>query len=189
MTCCSAPPPRTLLTIAADPRLLDEIRAGTSVEPSTMTAAEYLRGWFDTDSSLSPKTVERYRATGRTADHPAPWRDPPAEAAPCADTRLAWRPIEVRRPRCAPALGAHLRPCSPGTAPRSGACVASRNRQPQCRCSNPAAKGRRCRGCDPVAPPDRRRARQARWPSSLHGRGARARHRHASRRDMRACMG
>lgn len=61
MTCCSAPPPRTLLTIAADPRLLDEIRAGTSVEPSTMTAAEYLRGWLDTDSSLSPKTVERYR--------------------------------------------------------------------------------------------------------------------------------
>jgi integrase len=42
-------------------RLLDEIRAGTSVEPSTLTIADYIRGWLDSDSSLSPKTLERYR--------------------------------------------------------------------------------------------------------------------------------
>jgi len=42
-------------------RLLDEIRTGTAVEPSTLTLAAYLRSWLDSDSSLSPKTIERYR--------------------------------------------------------------------------------------------------------------------------------
>ncbi|HTW50273.1 MAG TPA: hypothetical protein VME45_00060 [Stellaceae bacterium] len=42
-------------------RLLDEIRAGTAIEPTTTTLAEYLRSWLGSDSSLSPKTVERYR--------------------------------------------------------------------------------------------------------------------------------
>jgi integrase len=42
-------------------RLLDEIRAGTAVEPTTTTLAEYLRGWLNADASLAPKTLERYR--------------------------------------------------------------------------------------------------------------------------------
>jgi integrase len=42
-------------------RLLDEIRTGTSIEPSKLTLAEYLRGWLDADRDLSPKTIERYR--------------------------------------------------------------------------------------------------------------------------------
>jgi integrase len=42
-------------------RLLDEIRAGTAVEPSTLTVVQYHRGWLESDSSLSLKTIERYR--------------------------------------------------------------------------------------------------------------------------------
>jgi len=42
-------------------RLLDQVRAGTAVEPSTTTLAEYLRSWLDVDASLAPKTLERYR--------------------------------------------------------------------------------------------------------------------------------
>lgn len=41
-------------------RLLDEIRAGTSVQPNKLTLAEYLREWLGTDTSLAPKTLERY---------------------------------------------------------------------------------------------------------------------------------
>ncbi len=42
-------------------RLLAEVENGTSVDPSSVTIAEYLRGWLDADSDLSPKTKERYR--------------------------------------------------------------------------------------------------------------------------------
>lgn len=41
-------------------RLLDEIRAGTSVQPNKLTLVEYLREWLGTDISLAPKTLERY---------------------------------------------------------------------------------------------------------------------------------
>jgi integrase len=33
----------------------------TSVDPSSVTIAEYLRGWLDADTDLSPKTKVRYR--------------------------------------------------------------------------------------------------------------------------------
>lgn len=42
-------------------RLLAEVENGTSVDPSRITVAEYLRGWLDRDTDLSPKTLERYR--------------------------------------------------------------------------------------------------------------------------------
>lgn len=42
-------------------RLLDEVRAGTSVDPSRITIAEYMRAWLDGANGLSPKTLERYR--------------------------------------------------------------------------------------------------------------------------------
>jgi integrase len=42
-------------------RLLDEVRAGTSVDPSRVSVAEYVRGWLDGANGLSPKTLERYR--------------------------------------------------------------------------------------------------------------------------------
>jgi len=42
-------------------RLLAEVDNGTAVDPSRTTIAEYLRGWFDNDNQLSPKTLERYR--------------------------------------------------------------------------------------------------------------------------------
>jgi integrase len=43
-------------------RLLAEIDNGTSVDPSTMTVAEYVRGWLDGADHLGGKTRERYRA-------------------------------------------------------------------------------------------------------------------------------
>src|SRR5690348_4480052 len=42
-------------------RLLAEVEAGTAVEPSRLTVADYLRGWLGSDRDLSPKTLERYR--------------------------------------------------------------------------------------------------------------------------------
>jgi integrase len=42
-------------------RLLAEVDNGTAVDPSTMTIAEYVRGWLDAGEGLSPKTLERYR--------------------------------------------------------------------------------------------------------------------------------
>ena len=42
-------------------RLLAEIDAGTAVEPSRLTVAEYLREWLAASEGLSPKTLERYR--------------------------------------------------------------------------------------------------------------------------------
>jgi len=42
-------------------RRLAEVDAGTAVEPSRITIAEYLRGWLGTGEGLSRKTLERYR--------------------------------------------------------------------------------------------------------------------------------
>jgi integrase len=42
-------------------RLLAEVENGTSVDPSGITVAEWLRGWFNEAGDLSPKTLERYR--------------------------------------------------------------------------------------------------------------------------------
>ena len=42
-------------------RLLAEVDTGTSVDPSRVTVAEYLRGWLDSATHLAPKTMERYR--------------------------------------------------------------------------------------------------------------------------------
>jgi integrase len=42
-------------------RLLAEVENGTSVHPSKVTLAEYVRGWLDASNNLSPKTEERYR--------------------------------------------------------------------------------------------------------------------------------
>ena len=41
-------------------RLLHSFHRGTSVEPSKMTVADYIRGWLDA-ANLAPKTIERYR--------------------------------------------------------------------------------------------------------------------------------
>jgi integrase len=42
-------------------RLLAEVDAGTSVDPSKVTVADYLRGWLDGNHGLTPKSAERYR--------------------------------------------------------------------------------------------------------------------------------
>ncbi|KAB2919928.1 MAG: site-specific integrase [Hyphomicrobiaceae bacterium] len=42
-------------------RVLSAADAGTLVEPSKTTIAEYLRAWLDGTNDLSPKTLERYR--------------------------------------------------------------------------------------------------------------------------------
>jgi integrase len=42
-------------------RLLAEIDNGTSIDPSRLTVAEYVRGWLDGATHLAPKTIERYR--------------------------------------------------------------------------------------------------------------------------------
>jgi integrase len=42
-------------------RLLAEVERGTAVEPSRITVEEYICGWLDNDTELSPKTRERYR--------------------------------------------------------------------------------------------------------------------------------
>jgi integrase len=42
-------------------RFLAEVENGTAVDPSKITVAEYIRGWLDTASELSLKTLERYR--------------------------------------------------------------------------------------------------------------------------------
>ena len=41
--------------------LLGAVDAGTHVDPSNMTLAEYLRAWFEGAPKVSPKTAERYR--------------------------------------------------------------------------------------------------------------------------------
>jgi integrase len=41
-------------------RLLHSFNEGTSVEPSKITVAAYIRGWLDSET-LAPKTLERYR--------------------------------------------------------------------------------------------------------------------------------
>ena len=43
-------------------RRLAEVDAGTAVEPSTMTVAEYVRNWLDRADHLASKTRERCRA-------------------------------------------------------------------------------------------------------------------------------
>src|SRR5215470_19293079 len=52
-------------------RLLAEVDAGTAVEPSRLTVAEYLRSWLDAGEGLAPKTLERYRqlAEGQIIPH------------------------------------------------------------------------------------------------------------------------
>ena len=42
-------------------RLLGAVDAGTHVDPSQMTLAEYLQAFFATPAKVSPKTLERYR--------------------------------------------------------------------------------------------------------------------------------
>jgi integrase len=42
-------------------RLLKSADDGAHVAPDRITLADYLRGWLDGDSDLSPKTLERYR--------------------------------------------------------------------------------------------------------------------------------
>jgi integrase len=42
-------------------RLLAQVEAGTAIAPDKTALAAYLRGWLDSDSDLSPKTLERYR--------------------------------------------------------------------------------------------------------------------------------
>lgn len=42
-------------------RRLAEVDNGTSVDPSRVTLAEYLRAWLDDAEGISPKTLERYR--------------------------------------------------------------------------------------------------------------------------------
>jgi integrase len=42
-------------------RLLKSADDGAHVAPDKITLAEYLRGWLDSDTDLSPKTLERYR--------------------------------------------------------------------------------------------------------------------------------
>ena len=42
-------------------RLLGTAHAGTLVEPSSTTVADYLRGWLDSTHGLAGKTLERYR--------------------------------------------------------------------------------------------------------------------------------
>src|SRR5260370_37685257 len=42
-------------------RLLKSADDGAHVAPDKMTLADYLRGWLDGDTDLSPKTLERYR--------------------------------------------------------------------------------------------------------------------------------
>jgi integrase len=42
-------------------RLIKSADDGQHVAPDKLTIADYLRGWLDTDSGLSPKTRERYR--------------------------------------------------------------------------------------------------------------------------------
>lgn len=42
-------------------RVLKSIDDGAHVAPDKTTLATYLRGWLDTDTDLSPKTIERYR--------------------------------------------------------------------------------------------------------------------------------
>ncbi len=42
-------------------RVLKSADDGTHVAPDKITLADYLRGWLDSDSGLSPKTLERYR--------------------------------------------------------------------------------------------------------------------------------
>jgi integrase len=42
-------------------RLLAEVEAGTSVAPSKVTVAEYVRAWLNSPDGLSPKTLERYQ--------------------------------------------------------------------------------------------------------------------------------
>jgi len=42
-------------------RLLAQVENGTAVDPLRVSVADYIRGWFDCDTDLSPKTLERYR--------------------------------------------------------------------------------------------------------------------------------
>jgi integrase len=42
-------------------RLLKNADDGPHVTPDKITLADYLRGWLDSDTDLSPKTLERYR--------------------------------------------------------------------------------------------------------------------------------
>jgi integrase len=42
-------------------RLLKSADDGAHVAPDKITLADYLRGWLDSDTGLSPKTLERYR--------------------------------------------------------------------------------------------------------------------------------
>jgi integrase len=42
-------------------RLLKSADDGAHVAPDKITLADYLRGWLDTETDLSPKTMERYR--------------------------------------------------------------------------------------------------------------------------------
>jgi integrase len=46
-------------------RLLAEVDAGVSVDPSKVTVGEYVRAWLDGATHLAPKTLERYRELAR----------------------------------------------------------------------------------------------------------------------------
>ena len=41
--------------------MLAQVENGTAVDPLRVSVADYIRGWFDCDTDLSPKTLERYR--------------------------------------------------------------------------------------------------------------------------------
>ena len=99
-------------------RLLADVENGTSVDPSSVTIAEHLRGWLHADSDLSPKTKERYRQFVERQIVPHLGAVPLQKLRPVSGSRLAFDAVESRQCRGQAAFASDGRACPPRSASR-----------------------------------------------------------------------
>ena len=156
-------------------RLLGAVDAGTHVDPSQMTLAEYLQACFAAPAKVSPKTLERYRELAERQIIP----------------HLGALKLQKLRPEHVEQwhgtlLQTGLAPRTVGhahrlLAPRAGVCRQERHPCPQRGGDPQAAQGRGAGDRDPHRRSDRGGARQARRPHPVANCRACSRHRHAAR--------
>ena len=131
-------------------RLLGAVDAGTHVDPSQMTLAEYLQAFFAMPAKVSPKTLERYRELAERQIIP----------------HLGALKLQKLRPEHIPAMARHAAPDRAGSAhcrprpsppgPRAGICRRERHPCPQRGGDSQAAQGRE-RSRSRFSPPIRSR--------------------------------
>jgi Phage integrase, N-terminal SAM-like domain len=88
-------------------RVLKSADDGQHIAPDKMTVADYLRAWLDSDTDLSPKTLERYRQLAEQQINPHLGATPLQNLRPAQIS--AWHSLLLREG------GAHRRPLSART--------------------------------------------------------------------------